>query len=114
MLFCDVEKFVDQFFWCKPSRKNFVNMFIQMKFRSVEDALTYLENCNITLTAKCKKQSEQIEHLENYLEQCNTSLATKCKKQSEQIQHLENILQSFLSTLSKDGNPDMQKMEYNK
>ena len=55
-----------------------------MNFRSVEDAIIYLE-------------------------QCNTSLATKCKKQSEQIQHLENILQSLLSILSKDGNPDMQE-----
>ena len=93
MLFCDVEKFVDQFFWHKPSRKNFVNMFIQMNFRSVEDAIIYLEHCN-------------------------TSLTKKCNKQSEQIQHLENILQSLLSALSKDGNPDMQellqKMEHNK
>jgi flagellin-specific chaperone FliS len=93
MLFCDVEKFVDQFFWCKPSRKNFVNMFIQMNFRSVEDAIIYLEHCNTTLTKKCDKQSEQ-------------------------IQHLENILQSLLSALSTDGNPDiqelLQKMEHNK
>jgi len=81
-----------------------------MNFRTVEDAIIYLEHCNTTLTAKCKKQSEQIQYLENYLEQCNTSLATKCKKQSEQIQHLENILQSLLSTLNKDGNPDMQKL----
>ena len=73
------------FFGVKPSRKNFVNMFIQMNFRTVEDAITYLENCNTTLTAKCKKQSEQ-------------------------IQHLENILQTLLSTLSKDGNPDMQEL----
>lgn len=60
-------------------------MFIQMNFRSVEDAITYLEHCNTTLTKKCDKQSEQ-------------------------IQHLENILQSLLSALSKDGNPDMQEL----
>ena len=85
-------------------------MFIQMNFRSVEDAIIYLEHCNTSLTKKCNKQSEQIQYLENYLEQCNTSLATKCKKQSEQIQHLENILQSLLSILSKDGNPDIEKL----
>jgi prefoldin subunit 5 len=56
-----------------------------MNFRTVEDAITYLEHCNTTLTAKCKKQSEQ-------------------------IQHLENILQSLLQILSKDGNPDMQEL----
>ena len=56
-----------------------------MNFRTVEDAITYLENCNTTLTAKCKKQSEQ-------------------------IQHLENILQSLLQILSKDGNSDMQEL----
>ena len=81
-----------------------------MNFRTVEDAIIYLEHCNTSLTKKCNKQSEQIQYLENYLEQCNTSLATKCKKQSEQIQHLENILQSLLSTLNKDGNPDIEKL----
>ena len=64
-----------------------------MNFRSVEDAIIYLEHCNTTLTKKCDKQSEQ-------------------------IQHLENILQSLLSALSTDGNPDiqelLQKMEHNK